>query len=234
MQGILDEKQQKMIEKVRKLLDLSTSHEPAEAAAAAAKINDIVQQYNLDLASIKGAPKHSFITRPLVISEQRNWLRHLLTVISRHNFCEALWIRGTRRCTVVGDAVNVEVVIELFESLSGALQTMQTQHYALHKAAYNRRALHPVKYRSSFFQGAVDTILLRLQQQKVEFETHNENATALIVNNSNEIATFIKDEVAAKVTPRNTRSEDINALAYQDGIIAGTTVALNKAIEGAK
>src|SRR4051812_49350731 len=65
-----------IVEKVRKLLALSTSSNPHEAALAAAKAQNLLAQYNLELSQID-QDKQTRYEQTTVSAGRHVWRRHL-------------------------------------------------------------------------------------------------------------------------------------------------------------
>src|SRR5262245_56441648 len=84
---------EKVIEKIRLLLKLSESPNVYEAAAAAAKAQELMFKYNLDLAQVEAVRPESaepYIQERFSVGGSSHWLKLLMFAIARHNFCQAV------------------------------------------------------------------------------------------------------------------------------------------------
>ena len=115
---------QQIIERVRKLLALSTSSNPHEAALAAAKVQELLQQYNLELSQVETATKEqppAYEHQSVDVGSKRVWKRLLMGAIAHAHFCEAVTMSGTTRLAVIGQKHNIEVAHYLYDYLSRQL-----------------------------------------------------------------------------------------------------------------
>ncbi len=76
-----------VLSKIKKLLALSTSSNPNEAALAAAKAQELLMIHNLTLSQVEAQGEEKYC-EAFVKTGSRVWQRLLLTVIARNNFCE--------------------------------------------------------------------------------------------------------------------------------------------------
>jgi len=121
-------------ERIRKLHALSERNSSThEAAAAAAKAQQLCFQYNLELESViaaGGAVKAPYIKADYVMQSTRNdnpWKRHLFNHIANANFCTAIFYPGTSKMGVVGQKHNFDVVCYLFEYLTDEIERLAKQ-----------------------------------------------------------------------------------------------------------
>src|SRR5262245_43821012 len=112
----------RVVERIRKLLALSTSANPNEAALAAEKAVELAQRHNLDLARIDGVPADPYVERSCDVGGASQWRWLLMSAVARANFCRALRRRERGRLLssmfVIGEPHNVAVCEFLFDYLA--------------------------------------------------------------------------------------------------------------------
>jgi hypothetical protein len=73
-----------VLTKIKKLLALSTSSNPNEAASAAAKAQELLMQHNLTMSQIETHGQESQYCEAFVNTGSRVWRRLLLTAIAQY------------------------------------------------------------------------------------------------------------------------------------------------------
>lgn len=212
-----------ILSKIKKLLALSTSSNPNEAALAAAKAQELLMQHNLTMSQVQTQEPSSY-ERSTVQTGKRVWRRLLLTTIAQNNFCESIYNVTQHISVLIGETHNIEVVTYLYQYLIGQLEPMAV--------AAHQRSIAPVHGKTwfdSFYMGAVNSIHERLEAQKREMEAASNDCRALVVSKDAELKTAVM-----KFFPnvRNGGTKRVrSADGYFEGVEAGNRVALNKAIE---
>lgn len=130
----MEQTQQSIVDKIKKLLALQSSPNEAEAALAASRVQELLIKYQLDLTVIReeerSATKRERTT--LKRSAMYEWQRSLWATIARANFCFH-WIteeysgrKGgkVKRHTILGSTVNAITVQMLGEYLCDAIERL--------------------------------------------------------------------------------------------------------------
>jgi Protein of unknown function (DUF2786) len=210
--------------KVKKLLALSTSSNPNEAAVAAAKAQALLMQYNLTLHEVELAGSSTpAYGKASVDTGSRVWRRQLLTAVAKSNFCESVYFSNRKQSVVIGQAHNQEVVIALYHSLVAQLEPMAVAAYRDNGSYQNAQS-----WMDSFYMGAVETIWRRLEAQKRAMATDSQACRALVVVKDQEL-----QEALHRFYPRlrpGTRKQVQGTDGYFSGREAGKRVTLNKAL----
>ena len=122
-----------IMERVRKLFALSQRNENTnEAAAAAAKIQELCFQHNIELeAALAADPatKREEYQRidyilPNTSRADVGWKRGLFYEVCKANFCTAVYMSGTFKLGVVGQRANFEVCTYEYEYLVKEIQRL--------------------------------------------------------------------------------------------------------------
>lgn len=164
-----------ILDKVRKLLRLSTSSNANEAAMAAAKAQELVDKYQLekamvDLADEEGRPARAkglddepivkFDDSPLDRQGRKldRWRSYLGIVIAKANGCQVWKSRGD--LMVVGRPSDAETVRYLYAWLSREVERLATLH----------GRGKGINWRTNFRIGVVDTIKAKIEAQRHQLE----------------------------------------------------------------
>lgn len=203
--------------KIRKLLALSQNEgaTEAEASAAALKVQELCQDYGLDLAQIGDDPGKEGRREAGTIDRRAmySWQQRLMSTLAECNFClhdirkekiqRRTKVRNSKRHFLVGRKLNVDVVTSLYDYLVGAMKRFAEQD------GHSGSQL--------FMEGATSRLTDRLKTQKRERE----------------------QEEARRRDEARARGEEVNALVVTDvynserdlnndalnGFPAGTTAA---------
>jgi ElaB/YqjD/DUF883 family membrane-anchored ribosome-binding protein len=129
---------QKLAEKVEKLLALSQSSNEHEAAAAAARVQDLLQKYNLEIADIEALRgekvEHSsihLVRVPFVgmngkaWNQRTTWEVNLATVIATNFFCRVVF--SQRDVVFVGTEANLQTGTYVYAQLVARLWALSAQ-----------------------------------------------------------------------------------------------------------
>jgi len=108
-----------ILDKIKKLLALSTSSNPNEAASAAAKAQALLAQYNLELSQVEahGGEASDYGQQDVAVGGVSRWRKTLMLVLARPNFCAVVSYKGTERVSIVGEPHNLEAVKYLYKYL---------------------------------------------------------------------------------------------------------------------
>lgn len=236
-----------IIDLVRKLLRLSTSSNEHEAAAAAAKAQELLEKYNLDRAQIvdKGDQDEQYVNhqgRTVGGTKgQASWRISLLNVVAKNNFCRIVKT-DTNRYTIIGKAHNIEVVEYLFAYLAGEITRLaaagwkattpeqRTRRRWNSRHGYVETTMSPETWKRGFAMGAVSVISQRLRQQRADFGRSSQ-AYGLIVRTDREL-----DEATRAIFPwlgKSRRSSTSASDAFHAGRAAGATIAINPGVRAA-
>lgn len=229
-------------EKVRKLFALSTSDNPHEAALALEKAQELLLKYNLDESRIRIAGEETYDTSIGQSDynwgagkQEYPWQRVLLGVLARGNMCRAIGNKQERLVHLFGTKHNVTMVKEMHAWVIEQLEPMAQEQWLLHKAGVQKlRSMGmdswelsqytPLKFKTSFYTGAIDTIKTRLNAGQEKF-TSDPSSMALIVVNDKALA-----DIVHKIFPRLGQMRMSQGYGgYQAGQAAGAGVSFTRA-----
>lgn len=210
-----DPKFAEIAEKIQKLMALAESSNETEAAVAAAKAQELLAKYNLDLAQVRGFTAKTdeeiieVATNDDKYKKRQAWIVELADVIAKHNFCTALFSsRGTTY--FIGHTRDVNVAIFLFNNLRVRLFKLATDRTYEYSEAQKVKMgyrnipvdayevfggdnIHPRVWRNSWLMGAVAGINKKLNESRKGF-AEAPNAMTMIVVREQEVSTWVKQK----------------------------------------
>jgi hypothetical protein len=223
-------KEESIIEMVRRCLALATSSNEHEAAAAAAKANELLLKYHISLAQVEGASTTkegvARTTTSLGASDKK-WRRYLASVVANYNFCRVLVRRGRGESggTVwfVGKPTDTTVAIDIFNWLAGEISRLAQEAVIARKhLIYDE---HPATFRISFCWGATSTANNRFyEERRAQMAALPASSVALVVRHTQEVDDFMN----AFGRLRSVRQGNINIRegGHREGRAAGQTINL--------
>lgn len=224
----------KILDRIKKLLALAESPNEAEAASAAEKANAMLAQYRITMADL---PSNEQPDAPIGTTQDEStssspWIRGLWGATAKLNFCAYLYSSGSHRTYhyIIGD-----------EASSVATQSMatyltQTVNRLARKA--RKEQGETSKFERSFKKGAAASLINRLNARTAELRAGKDsqnniananNLPALYESNDKALAAYIKDEFGQTKATR-ARAGNVDANAFHQGVQAGKNVGINTQI----
>lgn len=229
-----------IIERVKKLLALSQSSNINEASAAAAKAQELIERYRLDLASVQVENNEAEVeiieddNQPLISSERGiTWKRSLAQILARENNCKSWtdkkYIAGKLQTEIrlVGSKTNIEIVRYLFAYIVVEIERLcQKENVGKGKTWSN-----------NFRMGAVFAIREKLEAKHKEIRKAYAGSQALVFMQKQELALedFFKDLEAklnlkdVKLSLHRYNPDGVNA-----GYRAGSSINMNSELNSPK
>ncbi len=215
--------QDRIIEMIRRLLGLATSNNVHEATLAAAKAQELLFKYNLDIAQIEelGGPQaQEYISEFIELSNTKqyiSWKRGLLHIIAKYNFCRTVSYTNSVQCMIVGKRHNIEVVQYLYSYLAGEVARLAENGYKNN----NRKGwVQKPTWINSFCSGAVSGIYQQLRAQRVQDLGLSSSSTAMVVTTDRELDNALDQFMPNRRTGRSYQVSDISArnIGYKKGL----------------
>ena len=221
---------QAVMSRIQKLLRLSKSSNPHEAALAAEKAQELMFAYGLSLAQVEAAvedgPRFTLDQIGLGGSiGSISWKRSLFVMVARACFCQALWYPGTAIGMAVGRRHNVMLVEHLYEYLQRQIQRMAEADW--------KRIRSPrfsgTTWKLNFCHGAVDIVAYRLMMKRQSLEDSDPTGKTLVVAEEAGLSKYI-ERLFPKIEHRKMPRRD-GRPGYSDGVLAGQQIRLDDVIE---
>lgn len=245
-----------ILSRARKIMALTNSTNPNEAARAAEKLAEFLDNHQITVYDVRDSQEKLNNTATVNVGDTewkyadhssvplKTWKEYLIGALAKHFevhvHIKQSWeevtlkseIQSKRRrvpyFVMVGDDITISIVRELYDWIVTQMELeaarewkVQRSQKAVEGARLNRAGHHidPLKFRNSFFMGAVDIITIRLRDWKVK-ETAN-NSTAIVLAKKDAITKRLVEMGVGKLgrTQREGRSMDGDS--YRAGQAAG-------------
>lgn len=202
--------EEKLLKRIQDLLNLRESSNEHEASLAAAKVQELLQRYNLDEEKIKSHQNRSSIVSIDIeylshIKWARDWEIRLAGVIAQGNFCRVLFTSVD--LTIVGRKLNAEVTRDVFIRVRSVLHDLSLKRLEEYGQAWREKGVYDLRtlgkgrrsqeFRRGWLQGVLEGIATQIYQQQKSFEaqtaTQELTGMELISLRENEVEDSIKD-----------------------------------------
>lgn len=228
-------------------LKLAKSANQHESALAAAKAQEIIDRYELSVEDINAGGESKDKDEAILdygdeaplqdcCGADTKWTLCLAVAIANLNACRIYYtsyITSSSRVKIVGRVSDVQTVRYIFGWLEQEVRRLSKQECAG----------YPRKYQSEFRMGVVDTIRVKLQQQRrdtirnVQSEAVNpmalmriQQSIARLEAKGSAVDQWMKDNL--ELRQAKSRAVKVNLNARVHGQLAGTQVRFNQAKAG--
>ena len=230
----------RLMERIDKLLELSSSPNEAEAAAAAAKVRELLVKYNLEIEDVRGKsakPDARIVLEKVVPPKngrRQQWEAALQSAIADAYFCRA--VHSQLKFYFIGEEADVEVAAFTFSQLQARLETMAAEATHKHGIWYQEMTgvssrwatgdHHPKAWRTNWLRGAVEGIRAKLHE---ELRKDTNQVTALVRVKSQAIELYV-----SQLHPRLTYYDmsPTGGAGYRDGYNTGRSMNINPGLGG--
>jgi hypothetical protein len=221
------------LERLRKLVAHQKSAETigslAEAEAFAAKIQELLIKYHVDMAQIPEQSMQSPVGEHKVPvfgrSKRAFHVEQLALVVAHHSFCMVLTEKRSPHIWFVGKEADRMIAEYLFVTL---LKQMEELCWVEYKS-YRKRSgdPHTKGFAGSFRKGFVDAINLRLKAMERQQPS---STTALMVVDRQLVATYVASKWKGKGNKTAAAPRDPSAVGYTLGRAHGDQVTITQGL----
>lgn len=209
---------QRLIDKVRKLLALAESPNEHEAALAAERAQDLMLKYGIELAQVAARKERKIgVDKEGVTGRVDPWRRVLAQAVAESLGGSTVWWNEYRKWTggidFYGQAGTVPSMVALYEYLEGQLVVISALEAA--KVSHTNAA-KSMQWRRSFLMGAARRIKTRLIKRRRDVERQADNSKALVL---------VRDAVKEAINldnPMGLETSRINSRVNPEAYRAGT------------
>jgi hypothetical protein len=218
----------KILDRIQKLLALATSDNVNESAAAAAKAQELMTKYQIDQADLEaatpGAQGESIDNDELFREKSRiHWKTSLAAGIAEANGCK-VYTQGVRTLGSDKKVADVTRIVGTKTAVSTVRYMYAYLVREVDRLASANRDGHDRTWLNSFRMGAVAVISTRLiQASKQVKQVASTNALAIIDKDKRRI----EDTLAALGLKQGTSAEIKDGGGFAAGAKAGQTVQLS-------
>lgn len=222
-----------LIARLQKIAALTTSSNAGEAAAATAKLSELLLKYNLSLRDIAteptSTPADAYENYQFEL-DQSGIKRTLIHVLAKHNFAKFIYRPGTNVAWLVGEPHNVDAVLWMASVILPQLDRLADEGWQVERDNYSFYIRKPSarEWKRDFRMGAIHTIDRRLQQDRQQAEQVSTTTTALVRVMDQELATAYRTFHPHTRAGRGTSYGSSSG--YGAGVAAGSRVGWNKPI----
>lgn len=243
-----EEKLQRILDKLRKLMDLQTSARnignEGEANAAAAGISRLLKEYDLTLEDIPAEARPQNPVDLVEIPYRFNYMKHpwywnMIETVAQFNGCKTFKTQKLtegrwRDCyELAGRRKNREVVLYLISFLGHKFLSIGREKYKSYKLDYlirtGRTSCTADTFMKNFLLGCVIGLHRKLEEEKQSMPV--EKTTALAVVHDKEIDRFMQDQ-GVKVDTARSRTIGVDKETLAEGYVVGRNVEINRGLGG--
>lgn len=242
---------QEIIDRISKLLALATSPNEYEASAAAAKAQEILTAYNLEIKDIKTNQKSPDIPIEQIIistdSRKVYWKGFIANAIANANFCQMWWMGG--KMVIVGRRHNAAIVLSLYDYLIKTVERLATEKLKAEKQSWHTylrqiegTGIEPFaqpnwrRWKSSFITGCSKRLIERIREQTQQMNAQgipDTEVTGLACRmareREREAIALWQQERGIVISQRKSASKaKVNKDGYNAGQRAGDAISLER------
>jgi len=222
-----------IIEKIQKLQKLATSSNPNEAAAAAAKANDLIDKYRLEEADISvDSPESDPMqcdTDPIYVSGRiTQWKVSLIQVLAMHygvsnfNNIDLSSGRKVSNYKLCGRKSDIAIVRYMFGWLANECQRLSDLY------ARGNGKVYCASYQNGFVSGISEQLKKSREQIKL---TADSSAMVKLDSRYTESYNFMMENNNLRVV-RSKSAGQTDANGFSAGRTKGESIPLNKGLNG--
>lgn len=205
--------QGRIIERLQKVLALTSSPVEGEAQAAAAMLQKLLTEHNLDIADLerRGQQKPRVEEGGHDLGKAAfNWKLNLAEGIAEHYYCAPLVDRKKKTVAFVGRPDNVEALQMLYAWLIDQVKRIATEERRRHIETTNDH-IDPLRWQINFGEGATTRLIERLREMKTKREyeqtTGDAECTALVKSHAAEVSDYLEEKFGYRVDGKLTKKE---------------------------
>lgn len=204
----------KVRDRLAKILALTKSPNEREAGIAAAKLQEMLTEYNLSVADLEQRGQKS----PGMRQESHDlgkaafkWKLDLAEGIAEHYYCAPLVDRTRKTVAFVGRPDNVESLQMLYAWIIDQIKDIAREERRKHFDTTGEH-IDPLRWQVSFGEGAVIRLIERLKELKarqMEDMTRDSmgDVTALVQYRQTEVSDYLEEHHGYRVDGKKTKAE---------------------------
>lgn len=194
-----------LLEKLRKVLALTTSPAEGEAAAASAMLARLLKQHNLDITDLeeRGQAKPPVGEDKVDLGKAAwQWKLDLAATLAEHYYCVAI-LRG-KTPAFVGRPDNVQSLKMLYSWLIDQINCIAREERRSH-AQKTGEHVDPLRWNLHFGLGVVSRLVERLAE--IRRQEQDAAGTALVVSHATEANDYLEKHYGFRHDGQKTQAE---------------------------
>ena len=225
-----DVKREKILDRVKKLLALSTSSNVHEAATAAAAAQKLMLEHKLTEADVSDTQEGQMFELSMgAAGFASRWKFVLVTAVARAFFCEAVGLRvGKRRkVRIVGRKEDVEIAARVFRYLHAEInrlakieiETIDWDEGVLSIIWGMEAGIEhdPEQYLESFRRGAVAAVVSRFRTGEEAFVASDSRALTISRRDRDQVRSYVGTRFTDTRKPGQDDAVQVDDLAFIRG-----------------
>lgn len=219
---IMTKLNEKIIDKIKKLLSLATSDNEHEARMAAEKANEILLRHNISMSQVEASEEDFENT----ILEEKSRLsvedKFVQSIVSRFFFVKFIHNHGHKKVVlnILGDLTNVQIGTYTYQFLQRKFKELWLE--------YKRKTDCGCSAKQSYYYGLYTGLIHQLDIQRTKIVQEKEsNSTALVLVN-NALSKYLKEQYPNARILGGSRTIPTND---RNAVTAGTTDGKNIRIQ---
>lgn len=228
----------KLIDKIRKLITKQKSAEEigslAEAAIFAAKIQDLLTKYNLEIADIGDAQEKPKMGKAVFsdIKTRKNegeWEPLLYSVLAKFNYCMLITHSSgsiINFVSLIGTKDNIEIVKFLGDQLQAKIRILEKMDWQEHGRDTSEKRN---TFRRGYFLGAISGIEKQLRDQRDAQMAAQCKVTSLVVQTDKDLKEAVSKLFGSLSTKKAGKSS--SSVGKVLGKQRGEGISINKGVD---
>ncbi len=197
---------ERIVEKLQKVLALTNSPMEGEAQAAAHKLEELLTLYNLNIADLemKGKAKSNVLEEDHDLGKAAfTWKLNLAEGIANYYYCCPIVNRYAKTVKFVGRKDNVESLKMLYGWLIDQIRRISGDERKLYMQRTEEH-VDPLRWQVNFGVGAVSRLKEMLKEKT---DRNNQSVMALVVHHETEISDFLEKKYGYRTDGKKTEQQ---------------------------
>lgn len=201
---------ERIVEKLKKVLALTTSPMEGEAQAAASKLEELLTLHNLSMADLEMKGK---VEKAGVQENDHDlgkaaftWKLNLAEGIANFYYCHPMVNRREKTVRFIGRKDNVESLKVLYSWLIDQIKRISGDE----RKAYMENVgehIDPLRWQVNFGIGAVSRLQERLKEKAQRDREASKEIMALVIHHESEISDFLEKEYGYRTDGKETEQQ---------------------------
>ena len=225
-----DQKRNKILDRVKKLLALSTSSNVNEAANAAAAAQKLMLEHRLTEADVSDTQEGQMFELSMgAAGFDSRWKFVLVTAVARAFFCEAVGLRvGQRRkVRIVGGKEDVGIAAQVFRYLHSEINRLAKIEiesidwdegvFSFGLGLASGIEHDPEQYLESYRRGAVAAVIARFRTGEEAFVASDSRALVISIRDRDQVRAYVGSRFTNTKKPSQEDVVPVDDLAFIRG-----------------
>jgi hypothetical protein len=214
----------KILDKIKKLLSLATSPNENEAKLASEKAQALLLKHNLSLSELEyeesNYSKETFVEGRAKVED-----KFIGSILTKYFFVTLVKSRKLGGVYILGEKTNVEIARYTQAYLSQTFKSLFK--------AYQKETGCPANHRQSYYYGLHKGLAEKLEAQKKAFEeqfkANNPDSNYGLVVTDKALARFVRDQFG-NLSSSRSRFNNRSSEAGEAGREAGSKITINRGV----